>query len=116
MSDDPGVPDLGALFEQAQQMQQQMLEAQEAAAQTVVEGQAGGGVVRVRVNGVYEFQSVEISPDAVDPNDVEMLQDLVLAALHDAAARLAEVQQQAMGGIGLDGLDLGGMLGPGDET
>jgi DNA-binding YbaB/EbfC family protein len=114
MSDDAGVPDLGALLEQAQAMQEQLVAAQAAAAETVVEGQAGGGVVKVRVNGGYEFQSVEISPEAVDPDDVEMLQDLVLAALHDAAARLAEAQAQAMGGVGLDGLDLGGLLGPGE--
>lgn len=115
MSDDAGVPDLGALLEQAQAMQEQLLAAQAAAAETVVEGQAGGGVVKVRVNGGYEFQSVEISPDAVDPDDVEMLQDLVLAALHDAATRLAETQSQAMGDVGIDGLDLGGLLGPGDQ-
>jgi DNA-binding YbaB/EbfC family protein len=114
MSDDAGVPDLGALLEQAEAMQEQLVAAQAAAAETVVEGQAGGGVVKVRVNGGYEFQSVEISPEAVDPDDVEMLQDLVLAALHDAAARLAEAQAQAMGGVGLDGLDLGGLLGPGE--
>lgn len=115
MSDDAGVPDLGALLEQAQAMQEQLLAAQASAAETVFEGQAGGGVVRVRVNGGYEFQSVEISPEAVDPDDVEMLQDLVLAALHDAAARLAEAQAQAMGGVGIDGLDLGGLLGPGGQ-
>jgi DNA-binding YbaB/EbfC family protein len=114
MSDDAGVPDLGALLEQAQAMQEQLVAAQAAAAETVVEGQAGGGVVKVRVNGGYEFQSVEISPEAVDPDDVEMLQDLVLAALHDAAARLAEAQAQAMGGVGLDGRALGGLLGPGE--
>jgi DNA-binding YbaB/EbfC family protein len=116
MSDDAGVPDLGAILEQAQAMQEQLLAAQAAAAETVVEGQAGGGVVKVRVNGGYEFEAVEISPDAVDPDDVEMLQDLVLAALHDAMARLGEVQSEAMGGMSLDGLDLGGMLGAGDDA
>ena len=115
MSDDAGVPDLGALLEQAQAMQEQLMAAQAAAAEAVVEGQAGGGVVKVRVTGGYQFEAVEIAPEAVDPDDVDMLQDLVLAALHDAMARLADLQSQTMGGVGLDGLDLGGLLGPGDE-
>lgn len=116
MSDDAGVPDLGAILQQAQAMQEQLLAAQQAAAQTVVEGQAGGGVVRIRVNGGYEFEAVEIQPEAVDPDDVTMLQDLVLAALRDAMARLADLQAEAMGDIGFDGLDLGGMLGPSEEA
>lgn len=100
--------DLGALMEQASQMQSQMAAAQEAAEATSVEGVAGGGVVRVVVNGGFEFQSVTISPEAVDRNDVEMLQDLVLAALHDAVNQIAELQQSSMD---VSGLDLGGLLG-----
>lgn len=100
--------DLGALMEQASQMQSQMAAAQEAAEATTVEGVAGGGVVRVSVNGGFEFQSVTIDPKAVDPDDVEMLQDLVLAALNDAVNQIAEVQQSSMD---LGGLDLGGLLG-----
>jgi DNA-binding YbaB/EbfC family protein len=100
--------DLGAVLEQAGQMQAQLMAAQEQAAATVVEGVAGGGAVKVAVTGTFEFQSVTIAPEAVDPAEVEMLQDLVLAALHDAVARVQELQQQ---GLDLGGLDLGGLFG-----
>jgi hypothetical protein len=66
-------------------------------------------MVKVQALGDGSFQSVEIAVDVVDPNDVELLQDLVLAALHDLTARLAEAQEQAMGALG--NLDLGGLLG-----
>ena len=102
-----GMPDLGALLEQAQQMQQQLLSAQAEAAEQLVEGVAGGGAVRIGVTGGMEFRSVTIDRAAVDPDDVEMLQDLVLAALHDAAGKVNELNQQALGGLG----GLGGLLG-----
>ena len=106
-------PDLQQLLAQAQQMQEQLIAAQAEAAEQVLEGQAGGGAVRVEVTGGMEFRSVTIRPDAVDPADVEMLQDLVLAALNDAMARVNEAQQGAMGGLGLGGGggDLGGLGG-----
>ena len=88
-------PDLGALLEQAQQMQQQLMDAQAAAAEQMHEGVSGGGAVHITVTGSMEFRSVSIRPDAVDPNDVEMLQDLVLAALHDAVHKVNAAQQQA---------------------
>lgn len=100
--------DFGALMETAGQVQAQLLAAQEQAASTVVEGVAGGGAVRIQVNGAFEFQSVTISPDAVDPDDVEMLQDLILAALRDCGERIADLQS---GGLDLGGMDLGGLLG-----
>jgi nucleoid-associated protein EbfC len=93
-------PDLGSLLQQAQQMQQQLMEAQAAAAEQVHEGVAGGGAVHITVTGGMEFRSVTIRPDAVDPDDVEMLQDLVLAALHDAVNKVNAAQQQALGGLG----------------
>ena len=102
-----GMPDIGALLEQAQAMQQQLLSAQAEAAEQEVEGVAGGGAVRVVVTGGMEFRSVTIDPSAVDPDDVEMLQDLVLAALHDATAKANELSSQALGGLG----GLGGLLG-----
>ena len=102
-------PDMSQLLKQAQQMQQQLAEAQAAAAAQVVEGQAGGGVVRVTVTGGMEFQSVRIDPSAVDPTDVEMLEDLVLAGVRSAVAKAAEVTRQTMGGVELGGL--GGLLG-----
>jgi len=128
MATEPGddaMPDMGSLLGMAMDMQQQMLAAQEQAAETLVEGQAGGGVVRIEVTGGLEFQAVHIDPAAVDPDDVEMLQDLVLAALHDAVSRVNELNQAAnplagmdlgsidLAGMGLGGLDLGGMLGTG---
>ncbi len=79
-------PDLGGLLRQAQEMQERLVAAQAEAAERVVEGQAGGGVVKVTVTGAFDFRSVTIDPSAVDPDDVEMLQDLVLAAIHDAVA------------------------------
>ena len=93
-------PDLSALLQQAQQMQQQLLAAQAEAAEIVHEGVAGGGAVRVTVTGGMEFQSVTIRPDAVDPDDVDMLQDLVLAALHEAVGKVTAAQQSVLGGLG----------------
>ncbi|QXC59524.1 YbaB/EbfC family nucleoid-associated protein [Aquihabitans sp. G128] len=100
--------DLGALMEQASQMQSQMLAAQQAAAETTVEGVAGGGVVRIAVTGGLDFESVTIDPKAVDPDDVEMLQDLVLAALRHAVEQLSDLQQPD---IDLGGIDLGNLFG-----
>jgi DNA-binding YbaB/EbfC family protein len=105
----PKQPNMNDLLKQAQKMQQQLLDAQADAAEQVVEGHAGGGAVRVSVTGGMEFQSVVIDPAAVDPDDVEMLQDLVLAAVRDATAKASELSQQAMGGLDLGGL--GGLLG-----
>lgn len=93
-------PDLSSLLQQAQQVQQQLLAAQAEAAAQLHEGQAGGGAVRITVTGGMEFQAVVIRPDAVDPDDVEMLEDLVLAALRDAAGKVTATQQQALGGLG----------------
>jgi len=102
---DGGMPDLGGLMAQAQEM---MAKSQEAAAE-VVEGSAGGGVVRIEVDGGFQPQSVHIDPSVVDPSEVDMLQDLVLAALRDAATQIADSQSDALGGMDLGGL--GGMLG-----
>lgn len=106
--------DMSNLLAQAQQMQEQLLQAKEAAADQVVEGTSGGGVVKVKVTGGMEFQSVTIDPKAVDPSDVEMLQDLVLAAIHDAMDKVNDLNHEAMGGLGdlLGGSGLGGLLGP----
>ena len=89
-------------------MQEHLLAAQAAAAEEEHEGVAGGGAVRVTVTGGMEFRSVKIRPDAVDPDDVEMLEDLVLAALHEAVGKVNARQQEALGGIGGA---LGGLLG-----
>jgi len=101
------MPDLGALLEQAQQMAAGMADAQQAAAETVVEGSAGGGVVKVEVSGTFDFHRVHIDPSIYDSGDVAMLEDLLVAALRDAARRVLELQEQSLGGLG----DLGGLLG-----
>jgi DNA-binding YbaB/EbfC family protein len=106
--------DMGALLEQAMGMQQQLLEAQAEAAEAVVEGQAGGGAVSVRVTGGMVFESVTIAPAAVDPDDIELLQDLVLAALNDAMDQIGQLQEASMGGLDLGAM--GGVLGLGDAV
>lgn len=106
--------DLNALLGQAMEMQQQLLDAQAEAAGAEVTGQAGGGAVSVTVTGGLDFRSVTIRPDAVDPDDVEMLEDLVLAALNDAMSQLGELQQSSLGGLDMGGLGgSGGLPGAG---
>ncbi|MDH3755910.1 MAG: YbaB/EbfC family nucleoid-associated protein [Acidimicrobiia bacterium] len=107
------MPDLGSLLDAAQQMGEQLAASQAAAAETILEGQSGGGAVKISVTGGLEFQSVTIAPGAVDPDDVEMLEDLVLAALNDAMSKLSDSQSGGLdlGGLDLGGLDLGGLLG-----
>jgi nucleoid-associated protein EbfC len=114
MSDEEPVADLSALLSQAMEMQQQVMAAQAEAASEQVTGVAGGGAVEIAVTGALEFRQVRIAPEAVDPDDVEMLQDLVLAALHDAVGKLNALQAQSLGGFGdlLSGSGLGGMLDP----
>lgn len=120
----PGGFDLGTMLSSAMEMQSQMAAAQAEATSAVVVGHAGGGVVRVEVTGGFEFRSVTIDPAAVDPDDVELLQDLVLAALHDAMAQVDALQRQSMGNLGgIEDLlgggglgELGGMLGLSSET
>jgi DNA-binding protein YbaB len=77
-----------------------MMAAQAEAADRVVEGVAGGGVVRIRATGTGQVLGVSIAAEVVDPSDVSMLEDLVLAALHDVNARLAEIQREALGPLG----------------
>ena len=103
----PQQPDMSALLKQAQKMQEQMMEARAAAEEAEIEGQSGGGVVKVRVNGAMEFLSVSIDPSVVDPDDVGMLEDLVLAAIRDAVGKAGAVSEQAMGGLDLGGLGSG---------
>jgi nucleoid-associated protein EbfC len=108
-----GLGDLGGLLESAQQA----VSAQARAADEVVEGTAGGGVVTVEMTGSGEVRSVTLSRDVVDPDDVDMLQDLIVAALHDAGLKVTALQRQALGALGdLDLGGLGGMLGaPGSD-
>lgn len=97
----------GGQLAEAQAMLQR---AQEELASRTVEGSAGGGAVRVTMNGEQKVQSIAIEPDVVDPEDVEMLEDLVLAAINDAAERAAEMQADSLGML-TGGLDLPGLGG-----
>ena len=98
-----GLGDIGGLLESAQQA----FSAQAEAAQQTVEGTAGGGVVTVTMTGAGEVTAVSLAPEVVDPEDVDMLQDLLVAALHDAGLKVTELQRQALGAFG--GLDIGGL-------
>jgi hypothetical protein len=101
---------LGDLFAQAQAA----MSASQAAADQQVEGTAGGGVVRIEATAGGEVLAVHIDPAAVDPDDVEGLEDLVLAALRDVHAQAARVHAEAMGGFDPSAM-LGGLLGGGDD-
>lgn len=108
-----GMPDLGGLFEQAARMQEQMMAAQEALAAAVIEGQSGGGAVKITVTGAMEFEDVRIDPGVIDPDDAEMLADLVLAALRDVTAQVQDLQRGSIGGLDLGDVNLGGLGGLG---
>lgn len=105
-----GGPDLQQVLKQAQQMQRELMAAQEELAATEVQGTAGGGVVTATVNGAGELRGLVISPEAVDPTDTETLADLVVAAVHDAARQAAELAQAKLGPLtgGMGGLGLPG--------
>jgi nucleoid-associated protein EbfC len=104
--------DLNKMMQQAQQMQDQMLQAQEEAANEIVEASAGGGMVTVKATGRGEIVEIKIDPKAIDPDDPELLADLVMAAVNEAlrsANSLMESKVQGMipgglGGLGIPGL------------
>ncbi|GAA2518517.1 YbaB/EbfC family nucleoid-associated protein [Pilimelia columellifera] len=106
-----GQPNLQQLMKQAQKMQQQMVQAQAELAEAELVGTAGGGLVSVTASGTGEVKSVRIDPKAVDPDDVETLEDLVLAALHHAADQARALTESRMGPAagGMGGLGLPGM-------
>ena len=101
-------PDMRQLMKQAQKMQEQLAAAQEELASRTFEGSAGGGVVTATVSGSQELLSVALDPSVVDPDDIEMLQDLIVAAINDAHRKvdetLANQMQGMMGGLGMPGL------------
>ena len=98
----------GNLMKQAQKMQQQMVKVQEELAGKTVEASAGGGMIRVTANGKQEIVSILIEPEVVDPEDVEMLQDLISAAVNEALKRSQEMASSEMskitGGMSIPGL------------
>ena len=114
-------PNIQNMLKQAQEVMAAQQEAQDALKEQKVESSAGGGMVKVVVSGDLKLESLTIDPDAVDPEDVEMLQDLVLAATNEALRQAVELQEKAMqaasgpGGFdpmqALEGLGLGDALG-----
>jgi DNA-binding YbaB/EbfC family protein len=105
------MPNMQELLKQAQKVQQEMLEMQESLKDEVVEASAGGGMVTVEVTGDLRVKSIRIDPAAVDPDDAEMLQDMVLAAVNEALRSAQELASAKLGGIagGLGGLGLPGL-------
>lgn len=104
-----GGMNMGSMLARAQKMQADMAAAQTEVEAAEVEATAGGGVVTVRANGAKKIISIKISPDAVDPDDVEMLEDLVTAAVNEALNKADELMKDRMSGI-TGGMDLGGMF------
>lgn len=102
-----GMGNMNNMMKQVKKMQEQMMKAQEELKEKTVEGKAGGGVITVVVNGHKEVKDVKIKPEAVDPDDVEMLQDLILAAVNDAMKQVDEINSKEMGKL------TGGMNIPG---
>jgi DNA-binding YbaB/EbfC family protein len=105
-----GRPDMR---QQIMKLQEQMLETQEALGEQTVSATAGGGVVEVVVNGHQRIESITIDPEVVDPEDVEMLQDLIMAAINEGLERSQSLAAEQMAGLtgGLDLGSLGGILG-----
>jgi DNA-binding YbaB/EbfC family protein len=103
--------DFEKLMRQAQQMQEQMSKAQEELAKETVEASAGGGMVKVKATGALEITEITISPDAIDPNDPEMLSDMVLAAVNEALRSAQNLVESKLGNAmgGLQGLGLPGL-------
>jgi DNA-binding YbaB/EbfC family protein len=105
--------DMNKLMQQAAQMQEQVQQMQEAAANEVAEASVGGGMVKVTANGAGRVLSLEISPEAIDPSDPEALADLVLAGVNEALrsaaaaveAKAQQMQSELLGGLGLPGLE-----------
>ncbi|VBB41445.1 conserved hypothetical protein [uncultured Desulfatiglans sp.] len=105
-----GIPNMGQLMKQAQQFQAKMAKMQEELGDRTVEASAGGGMVTVTANGRQELVSVRIDREVVDPDDIEMLQDLVLAAVNDALTQAKNMVNEEMGKL-TKGLNMPGLPG-----
>ena len=112
MPKQPRMPNVQQMMQQVQKMQKDMELAQEELKNEVVEASAGGGMVRVKMSGDLVVREVRIDPSAVDPEDVEILADMVLAAVNEALRTAQQVAERKMGGA-TGGLDLGGLGGLG---
>jgi DNA-binding YbaB/EbfC family protein len=105
-------PNMNQMMRQVQKMQADMAKAQEALKSEIVEASAGGGSVTVKVSGDLVVKSVEIDPEVIDPEDAELLSDLVLAAVSEAVRKAQELQSQRMGAV-TGGMDPGALGIPG---
>lgn len=105
-------PNMNELLKQAQAMQAEMMKAQEQLKNETVEASAGGGMVKVTMTGDMQLRAIEISPEAIDPEDPELLQDMVTAAVNEALRSAQELASSRMGGI-TGGLGGGGLPGLG---
>ena len=103
--------DMNKMLQQVQQMQEQMAKAQEELARESVEASVGGGMVVVKASGAGEITEIKISPEAIDPDDPETLQDLILAGVNQALANAQDLAQSKLGDVsgGLKGLGLPGL-------
>ena len=103
-----GMPNMGNLLKKAQELQEKMAKLQEELGEKTVEASSGGGMVSVVANGKQEIVSIKIDPEVVDANDVEMLEDLVLAAINDALYQakqmMSEEMSQLTGGVKIPGI------------
>jgi nucleoid-associated protein EbfC len=106
----PKMPDLGALMRQAQQLQANVQKAQEELSLMTVEASAGGGMVTATVNGQFELVGLTIDKTVVDPADLGMLQDLVIAAVNQAVAKMRETSKEKMSSL-VGGMNIPGMPG-----
>ncbi len=104
-----GMPNMQQLMKQAQKMQKQMEETQAALEAKVLTATAGGGMVEVTITGKKEIKSIKINPEVVDPEDVESLEDLVMAAVNEAVRQADELSQKEMGKV-TGGLGAGGLF------
>lgn len=100
---------MGKMMKQAQKLQSQMMKMQEEMAGKTIEASAGGGMVKVVADGKQQIVSIQIEKEVVDPDDVEMLQDLVLAAVNDALAKSQEMVSSAMSKL-TGGMNIPGMM------
>ncbi|TLM66560.1 MAG: YbaB/EbfC family nucleoid-associated protein [Actinobacteria bacterium] len=105
-------PDMGKMMKQVQRMQAEMARVQDELQDATVEASAGGGAVKVVISGDLRVQSVQLDPAAIDPDDVEMLQDLIAAAVNEALRSAQELAAEKMGAVtgGMGGLGLPGLM------
>ena len=103
-----GMGNMNSMIKQAQKMQEEMLKAQESLGEQVIETSVGGGAVSVKVNGKKEIMEIKLSPEAVDPDDVEMLEDMIVSAVNEALRKADEAAAGSLskitGGMNIPGL------------